>query len=106
MYNKKGDKGSSLKLWREVLESAEDPKVVAVATNHVHDLTIDVDLLKISQAIAAYRQRHGGSPARLDVLVETGDLETLPTDPDGKSYGYDPGTGAVTPEAGFRLRRN
>jgi tetratricopeptide (TPR) repeat protein len=105
MFNKRGDKETSLALWREVLETAEDQKVRAIATNHVHDLTLETDLQRLQAAIAAFRLATGTNPPELVSLVRAGHLHEVPLDPDGNSYEYDPGTGEVRPMAQFRLRR-
>ena len=105
MFNKKGDKVMSLQLWREVLESATDDRVTAIAANHVHDLTLDVDINLLQEGVSAYRQRQGRYPSSLVSLVTDGLLRDIPTDPDGNPYQYDPQTGQVKALASFRLRR-
>jgi tetratricopeptide (TPR) repeat protein len=105
MFNKQGDKETSLALWREVLESAGDQKVLAIAANHVHDLTLETDLMRIQAAIDAFRQAAGANPPELASLVRTGHLQEVPLDPDGNSYEYDSRTGEVRPVVQFRLRR-
>jgi tetratricopeptide (TPR) repeat protein len=105
MHNKKGDKETSLALWRQVLEGATDPRVLAIAANHVHDLALEVDLMRLTAAVDAYRQQHGANPASLAALVAAGLLSTVPADPDGDNYRYDRGTGTVSAASSFKLRR-
>lgn len=105
MFNRKGDKETSLQLWTEVLETAEDERVLAVAANHVHDLSIDVDLGRLRTALEGYRQRHGRLPSRLEDLVQDGWLRRVMADPDGRVYEYDAATGEVKSATPFRLRR-
>jgi tetratricopeptide (TPR) repeat protein len=105
MFNKRGDKKTSLALWREVLETAEDQKVLAIAANHVHDLTLETDLGRLQEAIAAFRRARGVNPPELASLARAGILDEVPADPDGNSYEYDPRTGEVRPVIQFRLRR-
>jgi tetratricopeptide (TPR) repeat protein len=105
MFNKRGDKKKSLALWQEVLDTAEDEKVRAIAANHVHDLTLEIDLKRLENAIAAYLRKNGAYPPELASLVRNGLLEAVPVDPDGNSYRYDWHTGEVSPVVHFRLRR-
>jgi len=104
MFNRHGDKERSLALWREVLRDA-DPKIAAVAANHVHDLAIEVDCARLGGALAVWRERHGRWPPALDTLVADGLLASEPLDPDGRPYFYDPASGSVTSATPFRLRR-
>jgi hypothetical protein len=106
MFNKKGDKFTSLALWTDVLASATDEKVRAIATNHVHDLTIETDILNLRKAVAGYEAARGRRPPRLEALVEDGHLRALPIDPDGHPYLYDPATGEIKAQASFILRRH
>lgn len=105
MFNRRGDKERSLALWREVLRDASDPKITAVAANHVHDLAIEVDSARLNAALTAWRERHGRWPPALDTLVADGPLAAVPLDPDGRPYLYDSSTGSVTSATPFRLRR-
>ena len=105
MFNRRGDKERSLELWREVLRDAVDPKIAAVAANHVHDLAIEVDGARLGRALALWKERHGSWPPRLDALVAAGLLPEIPVDPDGRPYVYDPATGSVRSATPFRLRR-
>jgi hypothetical protein len=93
MYDKAGDKRTSLKEWMEIEETAGDDYVRAVASNHVHDLQVDVDLGDLATASDAYHARLGRWPAALPDLVQAGLLAGLPLDPEGRAYDYDPATG-------------
>lgn len=107
MFNKQGDKATSLRLWTAVLDGAgDDDRVRAIAANHVHDLTIDVHMQQFTAAMETYVDRHGRRPVRLDALVADGLLTALPDDPDGVAYDYDRATGAITSSTPFRLRRH
>jgi tetratricopeptide (TPR) repeat protein len=93
MYDKAGDKRTSLKEWKAIQETADDDYVQAVAWNHVHDLKVDVDLTDLGSAADVFRARVGRFPAALPDLVRLGLLRGLPLDPEGRSYDYDPVTG-------------
>ncbi len=105
MHNKKGDKQTSLALWSEVLAGTDDARVRAIAANHVHDLTLEIDLAGLNEAVSMFRERHGRPPGQLQDLVRAGLVPEIPRDPDGGEYLYDRRTGTVSATAAFRLRR-
>lgn len=105
MYNRIGDKRTSLRHWLEVYEGAEDGYVRDVAWRHVHDLRIEVDLMDLESAIESYETIRGGPPPDLQSLVAAGILEEIPVDPGGNSYHYDRRSGEVKSLAKLELRR-
>lgn len=105
MYNKMGDKRASLEYWTEVLGGADNDYVRNVASTHVHDLTIEVDLEILRDAVAAYRSKFGDNPPDLHALVQSRLIGSVPLDPEGSAYQYDRGTGQVRSESRFKLRR-
>jgi tetratricopeptide (TPR) repeat protein len=96
MASRAGDKRTSLKEWADIHRTASDDYVRTVAWNHVHDLRVQIDLEDLGAAIAAFRSRRDRPPRRLDELVRAGLLPSLPLDPEGHAYDYDPGTGRVS----------
>jgi tetratricopeptide (TPR) repeat protein len=96
MYDRAGDRRTSLQEWLAIWETAQDDYVRTVAWNHVHDLKVDVDLTDLARAIDAFRGRTGRAPAALADLQRTGTLSRLPLDPEGQSYEYDPRTGRAS----------
>lgn len=95
MSNRAGDRRASLLQWSEIWETSTDPYVRGVAWNHVHDLKVEVDLNDLEAAIGRFREARGRAPARLQELVSAGYLASLPSDPEGESYAYAAGSGAV-----------
>lgn len=95
MYNRAGDKKTSLKEWSEIYESSDDPYVRNVAWNHVHDLKVDVDLADLKDAVSRFRVKAGRPPGRLGELVTAGIAGRLPLDPEERDYLYDAQTGDV-----------
>jgi len=95
MYNRAGDKRSSLREWSEIYQTSTDDYVRNVAWNHVHDLQVDVDLAALRDAVARFRARQGRPPRRLQELVPSGITGALPRDPEDRDYLYDPQTGDV-----------
>jgi len=91
----------ALAQWRAV---ADDPRndegARAIARRQIRALTVRADVQDLDAAIAAYRARTGAAPRRLEDLVRVGLLRSIPLDPDGNPYAYDPGSGAVSSAAG------
>ncbi len=105
MYNRIGDKRTSLRHWLEVYEGAEDGYVRDVAWRHVHDIRIEVDLMDLEEAIERHRELRGSPPVNLEALIESGVLDRVPLDPDGNPYHYDARSGEVKSLTKFQLRR-
>jgi hypothetical protein len=95
MANRAGDPRASLREWTAIQETATNDYVRAVASNHVRDLKVRIDLEDLAAGIDAFRSRAGRPPRRLDDLVRAGLLSSLPLDPEERPYDYDPGTGRV-----------
>jgi tetratricopeptide (TPR) repeat protein len=95
MHNRAGDPRTSLREWASIWETSDDPYVRAVAWNHVHDLRVEVDITTLREAIARFVAARGRGPARLEDLVGGGLLGSLPADPEGGAYVYDPARGEV-----------
>jgi tetratricopeptide (TPR) repeat protein len=103
MFQRMGDRATSLELWSEVRDTAQDEYVRRVAEKHVHDLTLEVHLEVLRAAVEAFRGANGRLPAELRQLVDAGLLSAIPVDPDGRPYVYDPGTGELSARSGFVL---
>ncbi len=95
MFDRMGDRRTSLDLWLEILATADSDYVRSVAQKHVHDLTIDYHVEVLQDAVVAFGERTGSYPSDLRVLVSEGLLRQIPVDPDGKPYTYDAKTGEV-----------
>ena len=104
MYNKMGDKRSSLGYWREIFQGAQSDYIRNVSSMHVHDLTIDVDLEMLRGAVAAWRAQQGGNPPDLAALARAGLIRRVPVDPEGNPYLYNRGTGEVKSRSRFKLQ--
>jgi len=101
MLAKEGDLESAIESWREVLRDPRgDAASRAIAERQLRDLTIRADLLTLDASIRAFRDRFGRPPRRLDELVARGLVASLPRDPDGHPYAYDPRTGSAWSAAG------
>ncbi len=91
----KGDKLHALQLWKEVYESAERPSIKQTAYQHIHNLTILIDLERLKEGITRYQQEYQSNPMRLEQLVFLRLLTEIPLDPEGEPYLYDRKTGKV-----------
>lgn len=105
MMEKRGAKKDAYLTWLEIYETSQDDYIRNVSFRHVHDLKIEIDLEQLQNTIAIYRERVGEFPDRLDRLVESGWMKSLPTDPRELPYLYDPGTGRVSCATPFALKR-
>jgi tetratricopeptide (TPR) repeat protein len=105
MYRRAGDKRTSLQEWSEIYESAREEYVRAVAWNHVHDLTVEVHVEGLKQAIQRFRELRGGPPRGLEELAAAGLVGEVPRDPEGRDYRYDPRTGEVAYRGSLILAR-
>ncbi|HKB08514.1 MAG TPA: tetratricopeptide repeat protein [Candidatus Polarisedimenticolia bacterium] len=105
MFNRAGDKRTSLGEWLEIYRTTDDPYVRNVAWNHAHDLKVDVDLADLRDAVSRFHAREGRPPRRLQEIVQAGLLPALPRDPEERDYSYDAETGQVLYRGGLVLGR-
>jgi tetratricopeptide (TPR) repeat protein len=105
MYERAGDRRTSLKEWAEIYRSAQDDYVRNVAWNHVHDLKVQVDLADLEGAVTRFRALAARPPRSLAELVQQGVVAEVPTDPEERDYLYNPATGIVSYRARLILAR-
>jgi tetratricopeptide (TPR) repeat protein len=96
MFHRAGDRETSRRYWEEILRTADSDYLRGVAARHVRDLTVEIDLAALRQAIADFTRAHGSTPSDLRDLVRAGGLRALPVDPDGRPYVYDREAGTVS----------
>ena len=85
----------ALQAWLEIYKTAEDERTKKIASNHIYNITTTIDIQKINEAIAKFKESYGRNPMELSQLVKAGFLDSLPKDLDGKKYIYDSRTGEV-----------
>ncbi len=85
----------ALQAWLEIYKTAEDERTKKIASNHIYNITTTIDIKKINEAIAKFKESYGRNPMELSQLVKAGFLDSLPKDLDGKEYIYDSRTGEV-----------
>jgi tetratricopeptide (TPR) repeat protein len=109
-YKYRGDYESSLRYWQGILEKYKDVDTerghffAFAAARNIFDLTIKIDLQKLTVAVESYRKAHGSTPPNLRTLAGEGFLKVIPVDPEGKAYLYDPVTGEVSCQTPFKFR--
>jgi tetratricopeptide (TPR) repeat protein len=100
MRTRGGNLREAIAKWQEVLDDPRgDDAAREIARRQLRTLRVRADVQDLEGAIAAYREREGAAPRRLEDLVRAGVLPSLPLDPDGKPYRYDATSGTVTSDA-------
>jgi hypothetical protein len=92
---KLSDLKTSWETWLEVYQTASDPQIKKIASNHLYEVKAAGDIAVLKSALEKYKERFGRNPAELERLVRAGFLASLPQDLDGKDYLYDPQTGEI-----------
>ena len=91
----------ALRSWGEVLDDPGSDEISRViAERWIRILETRKTVGSLEAAVRVFEQRHGRLPRILDELVATGLVETVPIDPDGNRYDYDPRSGRVSSPAG------
>jgi hypothetical protein len=83
--------------WLEIYNTAEDERIKQVASNHLYNIKATMDIEKLQDAIAKFKEKYDRYPADLSRLVSAGFLDSIPKDMDDKEYMYDSQTGEVKP---------
>ena len=109
-YKYKGDYQNSLDYWQAILarhkndDSHQGRFFTLAAERNIFDLTIKINLRDLNEAVAAYRAAKGAPPPVLGALTSAGFLKSIPVDPTGKPYTYNPKTGEVSCQTPFQFR--
>jgi tetratricopeptide (TPR) repeat protein len=94
---KSTDYKKALEEWLEIYNTAEDERIKKVASNHLYNIKATMDIEKLQDAIAKFKEKYDRYPADLSRLVSAGFLDSIPKDMDDKEYLYDSQTGEVKP---------
>src|SRR5262249_15662609 len=103
MYNRAGDKRTSLQEWAEIYRTTTDDYVRTISWKHVHDLSVQVDVTDLREAVGRFAQRERRNPRSLLQLRARGFIPRLPRDPEGLDYRYAPATAEVSYRGGLML---
>jgi tetratricopeptide (TPR) repeat protein len=96
MSRRAGDLRVSLREWTEIRDGSQDVYVRTVSWNHIHDLSVQIDLQDLQAAKAAFQAKAGRAPYSLAEIQARGLLQRPPLDPEGRPYLYDARTGTVS----------
>ena len=100
MTARTGNLHEAIARWKDVLDDPRnDAGARTIAARQIRTLTVQADTKDLDAAIAVYRERNGRAPLRLVDLVRAGILPSIPQDPDGQDYVYDPATATVSSAA-------
>jgi hypothetical protein len=85
-------------------DTTDDPEMRQVFEERAADIRLEQVLVKVDDAIAAFKKREGRMPATMSELVAKGDLPGLPPDPMGGYIGFDPDGKSWSSNRRARLR--
>jgi tetratricopeptide (TPR) repeat protein len=82
--------------WLNIYQNAESERIKKIASNHLYRVKAAMDIQKMDNALQEYKQKYGRYPDRLDQLVQSGLLDDIPLDLDGREYTYNSNTGELS----------
>jgi hypothetical protein len=91
-----GERETARRIWRHMLEQAEDARLRRNAQSHLDYLDAEEMIEKLDELVAGYRGRFGRNPASLREMLAAGVMPFVPLDPSGAAFAYDPATGSVS----------
>jgi tetratricopeptide (TPR) repeat protein len=101
MIDRAGDARRALAAWKELrADPRSDAATLAIAQRQIRELQVRVDLADLRAALDRFRIENQRFPSGLEELVRRAYIASVPRDPSGASYVYDPGTGRVSSSAG------
>lgn len=87
---------NAVELMASLYEQSADVEVRQILEQRLKEAIVERDLQVLEEGIRRYRDRFSNLPGQLDDLVVQGVLNTLPQDPFGGGYLYDPSTQVVS----------
>ncbi len=106
MIGRQGDLSRAVEAWEEVRQDAlreQDGAMLAISERQLRTLLVERDAQALERAVEKYLEANGARPESLRVIVREGWISSLPLDPDGHPYRYQPQTGRVDSSAGRLL---
>jgi len=79
----------------QMYEQTSDENIKRILEQRLKEVVVERDLQLLEEAISRYRERYKRAPDRLEDLVSPGLLRSLPREPFGGRYLYDPQTQTV-----------
>jgi hypothetical protein len=102
-YAKGGSRADVRKVCEEIVRLSEDPNMARFAAQALGRIQIEEDLETLDAGVRVFRDREGRWPSDLETLVNSGDVETIPCEPEGGFYLYRPETGEVASSSQVQL---
>jgi tetratricopeptide (TPR) repeat protein len=87
---------NAVELLASLYEQTADGEARQVLEQRLKEAIVERDLQVLEEAIRRYRDRYAKQPGQLEDLVAQGVLSSLPRDPFGGLYLYDPSTQVVS----------
>jgi len=81
---------TSIFLWNDVYQTANDPAVKENALLHLQLLRVEEDCKQLDALADEFQKRLGRRPTRVNELIQAGLLPRLPVDPKGYPYVFGP----------------
>jgi tetratricopeptide (TPR) repeat protein len=103
MLAKAGRYEEAARMWEQVCLESDDRWIRNIAGRHIFEIRVKIDTLRLKKAREEYEALRGRRPPRLAELVRAGILSSLPLDPYGEPYIYDPRTGDVSCLSQYRF---
>ena len=85
----------ALRFLETMQRDTRDPAVLAALDRRRREVLIERDISLIEKSVADHGSAYGSPPVSLQQLVERGFLRSLPVEPFGGSYQFDPRSGLV-----------
>jgi len=73
-------------LWRDIYQTAKEPRIKKNAELHLRLVRVDLDLRELNRLADEYERRSKRRATKMSELVQAGLLPQLPGDPDGYPY--------------------
>lgn len=89
---KGGDYETAREMWVEIYRGTENKALRALVVRQLRRLKLDESLVRLQQALDAFREDRGRPPAGLLELVHAGYIDRIPDEPYGGRYFIENGT--------------
>ena len=93
IYSEAGRTEIALARWKEIYETAKDDMTREIADRNIKLIYLKAELKPMRDGLLAYRKKHGSFPPSLYTLVQEGYIHSIPKEPYGTIWVYDPKTG-------------
>jgi tetratricopeptide (TPR) repeat protein len=98
---RKGDPRKAIALWQSLLDDPDcDRSTRKVGERQLRQLREQVDVQSLTDAVTRFRNDNGRLPRSLEELRSERYIRSLPRNPAGAAYVYDPASGRVSSPAG------